>query len=862
MQKFKKVFLGILTLIAITIIIDFKHNTVFASSNKIIPTETVNGDTLIDGKYSFIAQWIAGRTTLETFGATWSHTSYSYGGATGLRYFAPSSDSQKGHVGVIYHNVGVYNGKTIDLKVTVLDWKAITNKNGYIEYTEGVIGHLQQKYYYVKQKWQYIDASTGMPINLNGYMTISDIDARQGVTFDKSTTDSITGIYLTPDTTVAIKYDGDGNLIAYDGPYRMTDPTDKSAQFTFTFDDTSEIIFSWTLTERPPEEFPNITPPVLGSEINGEFFSYTGKKIAKSLPTQPSKFIKGNNLNDLKTDTTLNHFNDDITYEIYHKVNDELPEFYYKSYEIVDTIPQGLTVVNSRIYDYQGRSVDNLFDNFSSGNNIRFKAKYLTLTSQSFYNKDYRIEVITKPVSKSSLDSLLNGNVITFKNKATAIVDGKSKESPEVITKLYRRKITIKHIDEKTGKILKQAVEYKYDGESYEYKPSTDLLDDKGNVYKSSISHKGIVQGSDIELEIPYHIPTLQIDVDKIQIDTSKAEKDGGLPTILTFSKSAENEDELGKIVFKVKVTDVDKHKVVYDENVKLEDYKKEKAISLPTNYLNKNQKVNYAIDILLVDNPDKNKFITSTKNILTYGFTSSEKVLKNSDLNGNEINYEGVVRTVKERSISTVKEFVERISYNFVPEVRSKTGYGFSLDLSSVYTNEIGRKADMKMFAFADNDLIDSFINEEYPTVENKTKIRMDLTKNNSITKSGELVQNFVFQFPHMNVERKTGNLFTDTQKNNKDSKIRYDLVDGGRKLYIPIWCNLGNYEVAIKSNTFGSNLVSLNMTKELEVYAYMYATISSKTSKEDELLLEPVYPDSANPKGWNEVELNWLRK
>lgn len=857
MQKFTKIFLGILTLIAITII-GFKTNTVFASSNR-ISTEVVTGDTVIDGKYEFIADWIDGKTTLSTFGTTWERfDKRGYEGSpNAYRIFLRQgvNDRLKGKIGVVYHNVGMYKGNCIDLKITLTDWQ-IPSGVASISYDDGMIGHTQKGALFVKQKWEFINASTGQPVKLDGYMTINDLDWKQGVTFTRDTVSKIKKFYVTKDTVVSFRDEYDGSVTASDEHLVITSPTNKRSQFTFVFENTSYIEFDWNLKNRSDNIRGN------DSAWGGDFFSFTGKKIAKSSPAQPSKFIKGKNLNDLKTDTTLNSLSDNITYEIYHKVNDELKEFYYKSYEIRDTIPKGLTVISSNIFDYEGNNIGYLFDNVSNGNNICFRAKYLTLTSQNFYNKDYRIEVITKPVSKSSLDSLLDGNVITFKNKATVIVDGKSKESPEVITKLYRRKITIKHIDEKTGKILKQTVEYKYDGESYEYKPSTDLLDDNGNTYKSSISHKGIVQGSDIELEIPYHMPTLQIDVDKIQIDTSKAEKDGGLPTILTFSKSAEYEDELGKIVFKVKVTDVDKHKVVYDENVKLEDYKKEKPISLPTDYLNKGQKVNYAIDILLVDNPDKNKFITSTKNVLTHGFTASEKVLKNSDLKGNKINYEGVVRTVKERSISDVKEFVERISYNFIPEVRSKTGYGFSLDLSPVYTNEIGRKADMKMFAFADNDLVDSFINEEYLTVGTKTRIGMDLTKNDSITESGELVQNFVFQFPHMNVERKTGNLFTNAQKNNKNSKIRYDLVDGGRKLYIPIWCDLGNYEVAVKSNTFGSNLVSLNMTKELDVYAYMYATISSKTSKEDELLLEPVYPESANPKGWNEDELNWLRE
>ncbi len=37
--------------------------------------------------------------------------------------------------------------------------------------------------------------------------------------------------------------------------------------------------------------------------------------------------------------------------------------------------------------------------------------------------------------------------------------------------------------------------------------------------------------------------------------------------------------------------------------------------------------------------------------------------------------------------------------------------------------------------------------------------------------------------------------------------------------------------------------------MNQNIDVYAYMYATIDSETKKEDELLLEPVYPESTLP-------------
>ncbi|WP_316377790.1 hypothetical protein, partial [Enterococcus faecium] len=69
-------------------------------------------------------------------------------------------------------------------------------------------------------------------------------------------------------------------------------------------------------------------------------------------------------------------------------------------------------------------------------------------------------------------------------------------------------------------------------------------------------------------------------------------------------------------------------------------------------------------------------------------------------------------------------------------------------------------------------------------------------------------------------------------------------------------------NYSIAIKSSNFGGNYISLDMNQNIDVYAYMYATIDSETKKDDELLLEPVYPESTLPDGWSKNEIDWLNK
>ncbi|HAR0890166.1 TPA: hypothetical protein IYZ30_001056 [Enterococcus faecium] len=525
---------------------------------------------------------------------------------------------------------------------------------------------------------------------------------------------------------------------------------------------------------------------------------------------------------------------------------------------------KNVDVSKSEVY-VGSTNVTNSFDiNNDIGNGkIIAKAKATVLTNNDFYNKSYNLR-ITMKIKKSTLENTEKQKPLTIVKNSKITVGSKiskSVNSNDVETVLYSRKITINHIDEKDKHLLKQDIDYKYDGETYEYKPRIDLFDNDGNNYKSAVVHKGKIEGKDTVLTTPYHIPVFSVNVDQIQIDTARAVKNGYLPTELILSKKEEYEKELEKIVFKVKLTDIDNNKVVYDENFKYKEFNSHMSIDLPTEYLTKNKKINYSIDILLVENPDKNKFETETKDLRTIGYTSSEKVLTNKDMTNNQVNYSAVVRTVKERaSNKPVKEFIESINYKFTDNTKTKTGYGISVDLEPTYRNEIGKQIDMKVYSYPMNELIDSKIDEIYQSGRKETEVKMDRLKNDGKVESGINTQNLSFKFPHINIERKTGNIYADSQKN--DESIKYELIDGGRKLYVPIWCDLGNYSIAIKSRNFGGNYISLDMNQNIDVYAYMYATIDSETKKEDELLLEPVYPESTLPDGWNKNEIDWLIK
>ena len=48
--------------------------------------------------------------------------------------------------------------------------------------------------------------------------------------------------------------------------------------------------------------------------------------------------------------------------------------------------------------------------------------------------------------------------------------------------------------------------------------------------------------------------------------------------------------------------------------------------------------------------------------------------------------------------------------------------------------------------------------------------------------------------------LKKELGALFNDNQVNNQDSRIQYDLIDGGRKFYLPIWARIGDYQANVE--------------------------------------------------------------
>ncbi|EOO04877.1 hypothetical protein IAW_05884 [Bacillus cereus str. Schrouff] len=344
----------------------------------------------------------------------------------------------------------------------------------------------------------------------------------------------------------------------------------------------------------------------------------------------------------------------------------------------------------------------------------------------------------------------------------------------------------------------------------------------------------------------------------KIRIDTTPAEI--GLPVTVRLDKDIVYEDSNNEKLT-VNLYDKSDNKLVGSKVYTIGELPEEIKFKVDPKFLKKNNKRNYEVKFEKVNKESVHIFDGKGK-VDTDGYTSSEENIKVNAKESTELKYKGVIMT--EREVGKEMEvFYETLTIPLKSLLDQKTGYGFELKTEASYNNELAVPYDIKAGTLVDKKLIDSHLNYE----QKEDKIIVPLEETNKNVSSDKRNTDFTFELPHMNVEQKTGNLFTDQQVKEKDPRIKNAIKDGKRKLYAPIWGDLGDYNIFVKSNLpIGVNKVNFEIVQPLNLYAYMYGTIGSKTLKDDEVLLEPVDPRNPFPNGkpsnWSDEDIAWLKR
>ncbi|OTO22729.1 MSCRAMM family protein [Enterococcus sp. 3C8_DIV0646] len=610
----------------------------------------------------------------------------------------------------------------------------------------------------------------------------------------------------------------------------------------------------------------------VGFETDSKNYSFTitadvteAKPVKLTITNQyklsASKTVSDKNETGKTSNTWSAAADDFLQYDLTTSTVEKLGSRYLADFVIEDQFPAETVAISTVQVLAQGSDVTDQFTitkDLTNGKVIA-TAKSTALTTSGFYGKSYDLR--TKMMLKQEVLTAKNKATLSFSKQGSVKTGTKTASSNAVTTTLPAFKLTVNHVTETEKALLKQVVETKYDGESYEYNPLDDLFDVKGNRYRSKVTRSGVVAGEDLVLEIPYYLPSLEINAEKVSILTGKASLTDNLKATITFSKSASYEEELKNVLYRLTVTDQKQNKTFFTKDISLGSYASSLAVDLPTAGFTKGEKVPYSLSLQVLKNPDKVKAETDTIDFSTFGYTASEKVLTNADLKNGKLSYGAVSQTEATRKTKTYVEKKETLQFDFEEQCSSKTGYGLPITLEPIYSSEIQDTPLLSFTLSSPTKLVDTYLDLQYVESKGNIQIPLDRTINQVAKQTTAAITSTKFEFPQISVEEKTGALYTQEQVKNPTKKISNKLLDGGRKFYLPIWAEKGDYNLTLQSNVIGRNFIQVSMNQTLSIYANMYATIDSKTKKEDELLLTPVYPDTTVPKGWSKAEITWLR-
>ncbi|EGQ3653784.1 isopeptide-forming domain-containing fimbrial protein [Staphylococcus pseudintermedius] len=399
---------------------------------KNVNVEVPTASSEASSKYAVVAGFNEKKTEVKPFGMEWGNVEDTY-------TISNPTEDKKGKIGILYTNVGNYEGKPLDLKITLMDWDRYINPDvkTYITFEKSEIGHSQSGYNWIDQVWEYVDHETGKPVKISGsFMTFADLDAKQYVEFSKETTDKIDKMYVSEDTWVDATQSPKGELKIGDVSSKASNSDDKFAMVTALFDG-GRMHFKWgkDYTGYPKDEA-NMRDG--NKPLGAQFFAFSAKKPVKTELLKPAKRVSDAD-EKAKTENNLKVLFEKYSYEVSHTVPSEYEEFFYKSYVLSDTVPKELVVDKVEIVDETGKNVTDKFENKSNKNEISYSAKSDELKKSGFYGHTYTLKIEVNVDTKADISKLLDkdGNFI-IQNTARVSKDGNTKDTNPVKTKIKK----------------------------------------------------------------------------------------------------------------------------------------------------------------------------------------------------------------------------------------------------------------------------------------------------------------------------------------------------------------------------------------------------------------------------------------
>lgn len=438
-MKKNKIITGLVCITTLSAIFLGTHNSIVeAAPIKDLPmVEVPNKNSVVDEKYEVVAEFIKGKTTSKYFGVKPVKNNL------GTEVILDPPDNLKGKIGKTWTNVGLFKGKQLDMKWTIMDWKKAGFQGGeYIKLGDTDISISTGGYGYnsnanqpmrgVKIKGEFIDHATGkVATDVKGnFMNFVDVDALQGYVFDKEATKKIAKIFVSNDSWIDGELLSDGRLVLKEPNNGDGSSNDEFAMFTTLFDGNT-FTFDWI------KDYGVYNKNRVIDWKNDQFSQYSGytsKKLARTEIATPTKLVS--DLNEkLVTYNTIQTYDEVFSYDITHRVPNEKSIFYYQSYVLTDSLISELSEKKVSITNEAGKDMMYFFTKKTQGNTIKYEATKEALKSAAFYGHDYRLKIDVGIKAGANLDKYKDEKgKIQLPNTAKSIVNGQEKTTQKVET--------------------------------------------------------------------------------------------------------------------------------------------------------------------------------------------------------------------------------------------------------------------------------------------------------------------------------------------------------------------------------------------------------------------------------------------
>lgn len=424
MKKFRK-----LVLIVFAIVCAFAMSISVNAQTRASIVRQANSSTVFDSSYGFSYRFIPGLTTVQPFGCQnnyaqddWSTNGSDDFEAEGWHMASVTSNSQKGNIGCWYRNVGNYQGKTVDLKITVTGWDAFRTVNTTIDGKKNYptvcfdknsirLSLTTKCFQNIKIKFEFYEHNTNTLISVKCHENLYDIDNGETAYLSNpninevwlyqttelntsgSTVQCRTGINSSNSDTkhwATLLISGSSFDLTYNRSQDNINSTSKSRTF---------YNFGFNSGSVAPFNTPSLTKSVNKSVVStDEGYSYS---FNYTLPDQPSG----------------------MRYS-YLNINDTLKD----GIELADT--------NFSATNDAGQNVTSQFTMSQSGQKVTFSAGSSFLNSGSSYGKTYQFSFNVKPKANYDFKSFLQNGKVNIENNLSVETNYGTKTSNTVNTEI------------------------------------------------------------------------------------------------------------------------------------------------------------------------------------------------------------------------------------------------------------------------------------------------------------------------------------------------------------------------------------------------------------------------------------------